>query len=190
MKSLKRSKFRVQSSKRIFPNLSFTLLTISLIFLVCQKKEPNLSASPPPSSITLSFEMDESFSGKRLYRITARQAIFYEEKGLICVTEPVVYFFDEGKINSILTARKGEVFTKTSDLIASGEVQLITSDSTYLFTDSLVWNNSKQMIETDALVRIESKKAKMEGQGLLADAALAKITIKSEIKGSSPYQFK
>ncbi len=167
-------------------------LLISLLFGIgCQKKEEKAKeARTTPSQITLHFEMDESVSGKRLYRLYAASALLYEEARIIEVTLPKIYFFSEGKVNSILSAQAGRVFLKTSDLLAKGEVTVATMDSTYLFTDSLVWNNKDQKIETDAWVRITSPKAKIEGQGLVADASLSKITIKSEVKGTADYEFK
>lgn len=134
--------------------------------------------------------MEESVSGSKLYRIYAQKALLYEDKGEIEVIEPRVYFFTNWQITSYLTAREGKVFTKTSDLVAKGGVMVATEDSIYLFTDSLVWNNSAQKIETDAPILIKSPRAVIEGEGLVSDAGLAKIIIKSEIKGKSDYEFK
>ncbi len=167
----------------------FSLL-LPILFLFCQKSSAPKEEKTPPSQITFSLEMEESISGERLYRIYAEKSLLYEEKGEIAVIEPRVYFFTDGRVTSRLTAREGRVWLKSSNLLAKGEVVVATEDSTYLFTDSLIWNNSEQRIETDARVKIKNRSSVLEGEGLIADANLSQITIKSPIEGKSDYEFK
>uniref|UniRef100_A0A7C3UZT1 LPS export ABC transporter periplasmic protein LptC n=1 Tax=candidate division WOR-3 bacterium TaxID=2052148 RepID=A0A7C3UZT1_UNCW3 len=166
-------------------------LLFSILFVLCCKrgKEGKQEVSLP-DAITLNFQMEESFSGERLYRLFAEKAVFYEEEGVIQVSGVRIFFFSEGKIVSSLTTDEGRVFIRTSDLVARGMVRIATEDSIYLMTDSLSWNNRRQRIETDAWVKIISPSAEIEGEGLVSDASLSKITIKSRVKGESSNGFK
>lgn len=143
-----------------------------------------------PDQVVRWFVLHESASGQRLYTLTAEEAIVREKEGRIEVRRPIVTFFDNGgAVYSTLCADEGVVLTHTEDLIARGNVVIQTAESTALFTDSLVWNNYRQLVLTDAGVAIESPKGKVAGQGLVADAGLNKIEIVSEVRGSSSYEF-
>ena len=169
--------------------LTGLLLFIILIFS-CRESEPKSSSVNIPSQIVEGFKLTESVSGKKLYQLEAAKAYLYESLNKIEVAEPKIKFFDEdGKEFSHLVARAGSVNDKTSDLVARKEVVVQTEDSTYLYTDSLVWLNNQQLVTTDAWVKISSKQGNIEGQGLISDAGLKKIEIKSTVKGKSNYQF-
>lgn len=163
---------------------------VLIIFISCRESEPKPGAENIPSQIVEGFRLTESVSGKKLYQLQAVKAYLYESSNKIDVTEPKIIFFDDrGKEFSNLVARSGSINNKSSDLIARNEVIVQTQDSTYLYTDSLVWLNSRQIITTDAWVTINSKQGNIEGQGLISDAGLKKIEIKSAVKGKSNYQF-
>ena len=174
-----------QASSRLIGFILFTGLLLS-----CRESEPKASSENIPSQIVEGFKLTESVSGKKLYQLQAIKAYLYESLNKIEVTEPKIIFFDEaGKEFSTLVARTGSVNNKSSDLTARNEVIVQTQDSTFLYTDSLVWLNNRQIVTTDAWVKINSKQGNIEGQGLISDAGLKKIEIKSAVKGKSNYQF-
>ena len=170
-----------------------TFLSSLLFFLLipgCRDSAPNAISESMPSQVVEGFKLTESISGKKFYQLQADKAFCYESLNKIDVVEPKIIFFDENcKEFSTLTARAGVVFNKTSDLVAQGEVVVRTEDSTYLYTDSLVWLNARQIVTTDAWVKINSQQGNIEGQGLISDAGLKKIEIKSAVKGKSHYKF-
>lgn len=148
-----------------------------------------------PSQIVTNFTLFESASGQRLYRLFATKAYVYEEGNnaeaqKIVVNQPHILFYDEdGSVYSTLDAKKGVVYTQSSDLVAQDSVVVQTSDGTVLQTDSLVWNNRERIITTDAWVKIENRQGVIEGKGLISDAALKRIEIKSSVTGKSSYEF-
>lgn len=163
---------------------------VFIFFLNCQKPTPKTNSEILPSQIVEEFKLTESQGGKKIYQLTAKKAYQYEALNKIEVLEPKIVFFNEtGEESSILVARLGRVFTKTSDLVAQKEVVVKTADSTYLYTDSLVWLNLNQLVTTDCWIKIKSPEGIIEGQGLIADAGLKKIEVKSAIKGKSNYRF-
>ncbi|MGQ9678337.1 MAG: LPS export ABC transporter periplasmic protein LptC [bacterium] len=163
---------------------------VVLVFGGCDEASiPNLTESLP-NQVVLGFILHESASGQRRYTLIAEEAIVREKEGRIDVQRPLVTFFDDlGKVYSTLRAGEGVILIRTEDLIARGNVVIQTAESTVLFTDSLVWNNSRQLVLTDAGVTIESPKGQVVGQGLVADPGLNKIEIVSEVRGSSSYEF-
>jgi LPS export ABC transporter protein LptC len=169
---------------------SFYSMSSFILLLSCRQPEPKTTSETVPSQIVEGFKLTESVSGKKFYQLQADKAYCYETLNKIEVIEPKIIFFDEtGKEFSTLNARFGSINNKTSDLIARSDVIVRTEDSTYLNTDSLVWLNNKQIVTTDAWVKIRSRQGNVEGQGLISDAGLKKIEIKSAIKGKSNYQF-
>lgn len=171
----------------------FDLYLIELILLCIVSCPSNNRPAPSetlPSQIVTDFRLYESTSGKKLYRLYAEKAYVYDEPQKITVSKPFIIFYDEnGIITSTLNAQRGMVNSQTSDLFAQDSVLVQTSDSTILRTDSLVWNNKSQIILTDAWVKIQTKQGLIEGQGLISDAALKKIEIKSSVTGKSHYEF-
>ncbi|MEO0093154.1 MAG: LPS export ABC transporter periplasmic protein LptC [candidate division WOR-3 bacterium] len=169
----------------------FLFLLFSILFACfCKKPTPKTNPEPIPNQIVEAFKLTESVSGKKFYQLKATKAYLFESLNKIEVIAPEIVFFDsDGKEFSILVAKSGTVNNQTSDLIARQEVVVRTSDSTYLYTDSLVWLNNRQIVTTDAWVKIKSPQGDIEGQGLIADAGLTKIEVKSAVKGKSNYQF-
>ncbi|MCR4424436.1 MAG: LPS export ABC transporter periplasmic protein LptC [candidate division WOR-3 bacterium] len=168
------------------------LVAAYFILVISQCKDASIPSPGEnlPDQVVYGFVLHESASGKRLYTLNAAEAVVREPEGRIDVKSPIVTFYDEGGgVYSTLRAELGVILTRNEDLIARGNVVVQTAESTRLYTDSLVWNNTRKVVLTDAGVTIESPKGRIVGQGLIADAALNKIEIVSEVRGSSSYEF-
>jgi LPS export ABC transporter protein LptC len=162
----------------------------SLLILNCPSNNKTATSEQLPSQIVTDFKLFESTSGHKQYQLFAEKAYVYDESKQITVINPKIIFYNEtGDLSSTLVARRGRVNSKNSDLFAQDSVVVQTSDSTILYTDSLVWNNMNQNITTDAWVKIQSRQGLIEGQGLISDAQLKKIEIKSSVSGKSKYEF-
>ena len=166
------------------------LAFVSLALLDCNDK-PVCGPNPVlPSQEIDAFTLHESSSGKRLYTLEAQKAFVYDPAQRVDVTGVRVLFYDDvGGINSTLVADEGSIYSKNEDLVARGHVIVRTSDSTVLTTDSLAWSNQHRLVRTDADLVIETPKGRIEGKGLVSDAALTKIDILSPVKGTSDYNF-
>jgi LPS export ABC transporter protein LptC len=89
-----------------------------------------------------------------------------------------VYFFDqEGKESSVLTAQSGKVDENTKNLEATGDVLVVSSDSTTLRTERLYWDNKRQVVHTTEFVRIDSPKERLQGYGFESDQHLQRYRI-------------
>jgi LPS export ABC transporter protein LptC len=160
-----------------------------VLFINCQKDPKKLPDQELPSQIITNFHLYESKTGKKLYDISAQKAYIYEKAQRIDVSQVVVDFYNQNGTITRLEAQSGSVYLENSDLAVRDNVVVRTPDSTYLYTDSLRWNNAQQTIFTDAPVKIISLKGIIEGHGLISDAQLKRIEVRSRITAKSQYEF-
>ncbi|MCS7258671.1 MAG: LPS export ABC transporter periplasmic protein LptC [candidate division WOR-3 bacterium] len=168
------------------------LIGFVIVFLITCQKESRIQSPTRelPSQIIRNFKFYESTSGKILYEVSAESAYIYEQTRRICAFGVEVLFYNKDGTITNLSAQMGRVNTDNSNLVAQGNVIVRTADSTYLYTDSLIWDNARQIIITDAAVKIISAKGTLEGNGLISDAELQRIEIKTEVRGKASYEFK
>jgi LPS export ABC transporter protein LptC len=89
-----------------------------------------------------------------------------------------VHFYGaDGKEASVLTAHEGKVDEMTNNLEASGDVVVVSNDSTRLRTERLFWDNKRQLVHTPDYVFIFSPKERVEGKGLESDQQLRNYRI-------------
>ncbi|MEO0086538.1 MAG: LPS export ABC transporter periplasmic protein LptC [candidate division WOR-3 bacterium] len=167
--------------------IKIIFLWVILIVLSCEKREEEISEKKRlPSQITINFELLESATGKQLFKLFAQKALLFEEEKRIYIYKPIVYFFDEEKrVSAILECDSGIVDQKNYNLFGFGSIVVRTNDSTYLFCDSLRWDNQRQMIFTNSFVRFRNESGEIEGIGLESDAALSKVKILKEVTGKA-----
>ena len=168
-----------------------TLVTMFIVLLACNDK-PVCGPNPVlPNQEIEAFTLHESSGGKLVYTLEAQKAYVYDPAQRIDVTGLRVLFYDDvGGINSTLVADEGSIYSQNEDLVARGHVIVRTSDRTVLTTDSLAWSNQSRLVRTDADLVIETPKGRVQGKGLVSDAALTKIDILSPVQGTSDYDFK
>jgi LPS export ABC transporter protein LptC len=123
-----------------------------------------------------------------LWTLDAARAGVYDE--IIKVDEVNVHFYDEEESEySVLSAPRGELNTKTHNIFVEDSVEVVTSDSTKLYTESLFWLNDSAKILTDAPVKIiKGDGTVIEGRGLRTDPRLSRIEIIGDAKGASPIE--
>ncbi len=167
------------------------LLSAGLLVLAasCHERPVPTSARSLPNQVIEQFTLTESGSGRRLYSLTADQALVYDSERRVDVIRPRVQFYDEdGRIHSVLEADQGTIY-HDENLVARGEVVVRTADSTTLLTDSLAWNNPAQQVRTDAPVEIVTRRGRVKGTGLVSDAGLNRVEIQGRVIGQSDYDF-
>ncbi len=182
-------RFRVPDwgSRRVVGSALAALLVVTF---ACKDK-PVCGPNPLlPNQETDAFTLHESSSGKRQYTLEAQKAYVYDPVQRVDVTGLRVLFYDDaGGISSTLVADEGSIYSQNEDLVARGNVIVRTSDSTMLETDSLAWSNQRRLVRTDADLVIETPKGRIEGKGLVSDAALTRIEVLSPVQGTSDYDF-
>jgi len=108
----------------------------------------------------------------------ARHLQFFESKNLTLLEKIKILFFNEqGKQTSVLTARRGKVDEKTKNMFAYDSVVAKNDSGFVLKTSSLEWRNNEQKIITDKFVTIDNNKEHIEGFGFEADEDLKNYVI-------------
>ena len=91
--------------------------------------------------------------------------------------KPVVTFYKNGAISSVLHAPKGQVQMQTKETEAWGGVTVVTSDSATLTTERLRYDPKRDRLLSDEDVRIERPDGVTQGHGLEATPDLNSVTI-------------
>jgi len=108
----------------------------------------------------------------------------YNDSRLSKAKKIKIDFFDEtGNRFSTLTADSGLIMEKSKDLIAQGNVVMVSNDGTRLETEELKWDNRKGKVVSDLFVRITQGDNVITGIGLESDPRLEHFEIKNRIRG-------
>ena len=120
-----------------------------------------------------------SDSGKIKAVVDAGYLKVYESSKQTLMSEGVVvhFFNEQGEQSSILTSREAKVDEGTNNLEAIGNVYVVSSDSTKLWTERLFWNNQRKLVHSPEFVRIKSLKEKLQGHGFESDQSLKNYRI-------------
>ena len=176
---------------RLLATKTLCLLILFSYFFIsgCKEEKINEYLGDDPPKITIDeFALTETDNGKKIYKLNAEHARVYDE--VIKVDSVNIVFYDKEEVEfSVLHAPGGILNTKTRNVLVGDSVEVFTSDSTKLYTDSLFWKNDSQRIITDCRVLIIKKDSTViEGRGLRADPYLNKIEILGDAKGVSPIE--
>lgn len=153
----------------------------------CEKKEiEEHLPKNAPRVVLEKLSLTETESGQKSWVLTAERAGVYDE--IIKADVVTVRFYDEEENEfSVVSAPRGELNTRTHNILMADQVIVLTSDSTELRADSLFWMNDSAQILTDSHVRITKRDGTViEGRGLKTDARLSRIQVIGEVSGASP----
>jgi len=129
------------------------------------------------------FTLTQTREGERLWVLSAVRGLVYEETDRVELeTVRVDYFDDDGSVRSTLSANRGVLKRRTSDMEAHGNVIVVAKDGTRLVTERLTWNERTGKIESDRFVRVTQGDDVFTGVGLEADPDLKNIKVKSEFR--------
>ena len=152
---------------------------VVLALLSCEEKIkpsvlPGIDSNALPHQESWNSKIVLSDSGIVKATIDAGYVRVYQSPPQTLLSEGMtVHFYEtDGKESSVLTAQQGIVYDDTKNLAASGNVLVVSSDSTQLRTQKLDWDNKRQLIHTTDFVRINSPKERLQGFGFESDQHL------------------
>jgi LPS export ABC transporter protein LptC len=156
-----------------------------------RRSSPVASSGELPDQEVSDFVLTETDQGRPQWTLYARYAAMYQAKNLVVSRDIRVEFFDDkGAPSSELTARQGEVQQQTRDMTARGNVVLQTTEGTRMTSEELHFNNARQRITSDQLVRVDRQGDVLEGTGFESDPDLHHYEFKSRVhatvRSSSP----
>jgi LPS export ABC transporter protein LptC len=107
----------------------------------------------------------EKYGESQVYRATGLTVLFYTESG---------------RVQSVLTSRRGIIRSDTGDLEAMDSVVVFSSDSTRtLHTEHLVWLKGDNRIQGDSAVVVRGPQGVVNGDGFTADMGFESIDLKN-----------
>ncbi len=158
-------------------------IAVLVVLVACgQSQEPGTTENPPPKEELQTVQIVETRWGRPQWTLNADRILLGSDTTRVYPVR-LTFYDEEGRVSSHLVADSGWVLEKTRDLIAMGNVVVVTQDSTRLVTSSLRWDNKQRKIETDQEVTIYKKGRVLKGKGLVSDAALERIEIEGQVVG-------
>jgi len=141
-----------------------------------------LAPSNAPDQEVRGFTLTESVGSVMRWRLTARSAATYRNKGVIVAQSVGIDFFDaSGKPYSHLTADQGEIHPSTNDMVATGHVSIVTNAGTRVETPSLRFLNKEQRVVSEDRVTVRRGGDVLSGVGFESDPSLDHFEFKTKV---------
>ena len=138
-----------------------------------------------PDSEVEDFTITETDSGKTEWTLFSKQAATFSARDLVTArTVRIDFFGADGRKSSELIAREGELYQRTRDMIARGNVVLLTTEGWRMNTEELHFSNSLRRITSNKLVRVEKEGSVLEGVGFESDPNLVHFEFQHQVRAT------
>ena len=146
--------------------------------ITCRSDEP-MREQPKglPSQVIDNFTLTETSGENASWRLTATRADIYSDQHEARVFGVRVDFYEDGLYTSTLTSREGTVDTLRHNMVARGNVVLVSKkDGAVLKTEELRWDAEATKVASDTYFTLERGKSIIRGQGFTATPGLESFT--------------
>jgi LPS export ABC transporter protein LptC len=180
------------SAPRTTPHLLLgLLLAVALLGLAAAgcsggKKLSGSGASGElPDSEVEDFTVTETDSGQTQWTLYAKEAATYTARDLVTArTLRIDFFGPDQRKTSTLVAREGELYQRSHDMLARGQVVLQTTEGWRMSTEELTFSNQRNLILSDRLVRVEKEGSVLEGVGFQGDPNLEHFEFREQVRAT------
>lgn len=165
------------------------LWILSLLLAVSCNNEksqdlPSLEQGTPDEIFT-DFTTQESDSGLVKWRLAAPKASKFTAKNLILLETPTIFFFDaDGALQTTLNSKHGELYQDSRDMLAYGDVVVVSETGDVLEADSLYWRDADEKIVSNTFVKLRRGNDILTGIGLECDYNLSAVNIKKNVQAT------
>lgn len=121
-------------------------------------------------------------SNVKEWSLQAAAARHYRDEDRIELQDLVVQYFHDNGTAYRLSGSRGELNTKTRDLIVSGGVAGVLPDKTTIRTESMHYDHGHRIIRTDDRVTIDRGTVKLEGTGMIVDLKSQKLSLLGDVQ--------
>ncbi len=161
-----------------------TLIILSIFVLVsCFRKESETQETTNvveyPDQESWDATLTITNGGKKVGIVGASHYEKYSKKNQTYISEglKVDFFNAEGQHTSILTSEGGEVNDIKQNMIAYGNVVVVSDSGMTLYTDTLYWDNENQKIISKIPIMIISENDTLYGDTFVSDPSLENYEI-------------
>lgn len=97
--------------------------------------------------------------GKTIGNLKAGYVQKYSKKNITLLSDSISvdFYNDKGQHTSLLTAKGGKVFDSSQDMLAFGNVVVVSDSGVTLYGDTLRWDNKNQKIYSDIPVKLTTR---------------------------------
>jgi LPS export ABC transporter protein LptC len=166
------------------------ILSISFIDITCTEFESEDSQATDkrdfPDQESWDAQMFFTKDGKRRAVLKSGYIAKYSNKKYTLLKEGVrVEFYDQqGNPKSVLTSDEGKVFDDRQDMLATGNVVLISKNGSHLYSDELLWDNKEEKIISTVAIKITTATDTLYGDTFKSDPDLINYEI-TNARGTS-----
>ncbi|HET7612438.1 MAG TPA: LPS export ABC transporter periplasmic protein LptC [Gemmatimonadaceae bacterium] len=165
----------------------WTVLGCTMLVACSSKKEPPVATHSPlaDSADQVMFNASFMLTDKGLARAQMQgdTLYFFDDNTRIESDNPHITFFTAtGAKDAVLTAKHGTSNTRTNNMIARGNVVVVSEDGRRLTTEELIYNQFKNEISSDSAFVLTEPDRRLEGIGFRSDPNMKNIQI---LKGAS-----
>lgn len=145
---------------------------------------PNSAAAPADSADQIMLQMNTDLynQGARQNYVEAETAYVYQAAQKMDLRRLRITFFEDGKVSSVLTARRGLYTVTNGSLDATGNVKVVSSDGRTLTTQHLIYDKVALQISSDSAYTYESPSERMTGSRFHSDLEF-KYVVTDQPKG-------
>jgi len=171
-------KFQISNLSHLqrFSLLTFHVLLLILLFACSDvpEKDSVQVDKQYPDQESWGSEIVLTKEGKKRAVIDAGHLVKYNDRAVISMDEKVdVDFFDVHETHlSHLKSEEAKVNERTNDLVASGNVVVVSDSGVTLYTEELKWDHKREKIISDVFIKLVTKKDTLTGIGFVSDSNL------------------
>jgi LPS export ABC transporter protein LptC len=166
-------------------------ILIAFVFAVAacsSKKEPPVATHSPLADSADQVMYGASFvltdKGLSRAQMQGDTLYFFEDNSRIESENPHITFFTAtGAKDAVLTARHGTSNTRTNNMVARGNVVVVSEDGRHLTTQELIYNQQKNEISSDSAFVLTEPDRRLEGIGFRSDPNMKNIQILKGVSG-------
>ncbi len=128
------------------------------------------------------FNLTETHEGRLAWNLHSKYAWRIPKQSGIRLDDVLVTFYDRDEVvTSTLTADKGNVDEESGDMTAEGSVTVVTAERDSLFTPSLRYSKTENLITGDEFVRIAKPDRILTGFGFRSNPELTNYEVQRDV---------
>ncbi|MFH1379002.1 MAG: LPS export ABC transporter periplasmic protein LptC [bacterium] len=157
------------------------LLLSACYFVSCDNTSDLPRDGGRPNQVLKGFEVNHTNEGRLEWNLYADTAKIYEEQNIAFAEKPVIKFYDEGSLSSIMQSEHGKLYIESSNIEAWGNVVIHShKEGSRLETNRAYYKADADKIISDELVRFYREDSITTGTGMESRADLSSIIIKNQ----------
>ena len=136
-----------------------------------------------PDQILWQFTTSASDSGRLTWTFTGDKALVFQQGREIQASGIRIELYGEGGLlRSTLTADSGRIERRAGEMSAWGDVYVISREDYELWTDTLHWDQERELFHTEAFVEVQQERNLYSGFDMECDQDLGHLVIRREFK--------